>query len=90
MQKKEITRLVNSKDGTLRVNNICYLRRWTKDGIGRDVDGLTLEFDAINNVYFGAFENQIHSRIPSEIKEECRTLISKFLEEVIIRLIKEI
>lgn len=30
--KKEIMNLITSSEGQFRINNISYLKRWTKDG----------------------------------------------------------
>lgn len=36
--KKEILHLVESDEGEFTLNNISYLRRWTKSAIGGNVD----------------------------------------------------
>lgn len=42
--KKEIITLVNSKEGTLKINNYCTLQRWTKTALNEDVDKLEAIF----------------------------------------------
>lgn len=42
--KKEIIELVNSKEGTLKINNFCELHRWTKSALNEDVDRLEVIF----------------------------------------------
>lgn len=38
--KKEIMNLITSSEGQFRINNISYLKRWTKDGMGEDTVGI--------------------------------------------------
>lgn len=80
--KKEIIRLVNSEEGSFRLNNISTLRRWTKDGLGKDVDRLELDFDCINNVCFSICDCEIESRDYDGIIKECQEITERFLEEV--------
>ena len=47
MKKSEIMNLLKSETGTLRINPICTLRRWTYvDGHG-SVDKLAVDFSAV-------------------------------------------
>ena len=80
--KKEIMQLVNSEDGTLRLNNISILRRWTKNGLGDRVDRLEIEFDNINDVCFSIYDTSIKSRDYEGIMRECEEHTKRFLEEV--------
>lgn len=80
--KKEILKLLKSEQGTLKVNEICYLRRWTKDGLGQEVDGLNLEFYTINNVSHSIYPTTIVSRDWNKIVEEVEQLNKLFLEEL--------
>ena len=80
--KKEIVRLVNSTEGTFRLNNISTLRRWTKNGLDMDVDKLYLEFDTINNVRFGWSDTEVHARDYEGIIQECQEITTRFLKEV--------
>ena len=88
--KKEIMNLVESEEGTFRLNNIAYLRRWTKDGMGCKVDRLELEFDSINHVNFGIYDTEIKSRDYEGIIDECQILIERFINEVSETLIKNL
>ena len=80
--KKEIMNLITTREGQYRINNISYLKRWTKDGMGEDVDKLTLEFDNINNVCFSIYDQEIKSRDYDGIIRECQELTKRFMQEV--------
>lgn len=80
--KKEIMNLLNSTEGTFRINNISYLKRWTVDALGRKVDRLTLEFDSINGVRFSIYDTEIIARDYAGIIAECQELTTRFLAEV--------
>lgn len=83
--KKEIINLVNSEEGTFRINNIATLRRWTKSALNENVDKLAIEFDRINNVYFGN-SVEIESRDFAGIIEECEEATTAFLCAVALKL----
>ena len=74
--------MVNSEEGTFRLNNISYLRRWSKDALGNNVDKLVIEFDNINNVCFSLYDREIKSRDYEGIIGECEEKIQLFLSEV--------
>lgn len=80
--KKEILKLMQSNEGTFKINNICYLRRWTKDGLGNDVDKLKLEFNTINDVRFSIYPTDIKSRNYEDIIQEVDILIKQFTKEL--------
>lgn len=80
--KKELMNVINSEDGTFKLNKISYLRRWTKDALGNDVDELTLEFNNINNVCYSIADRKIKSRDYEGIIEECEEITKRFFEEV--------
>ena len=80
--KKEIMNLINANEGTVKLNNVSYLRRWTEDGLGNKVDKLVLEFDSVNGVRFNLFKNEITSRDYNGIIEECESITNAFFEEV--------
>lgn len=82
--KKEIMNLLNNtnEEAYFRINNISYLRRWTKDALGNDVDRLTLEFDCINDVRFSVYDSEIKSRDYDGIIKECQELTQKFTDEI--------
>lgn len=88
--KKEIMNLVNSEQGIFRLNNISFLKRWTKDAIGNDVDKLMLEFDTINNVSIGIRNFDVLGRDYESIIEECQKITSKYLLSVSDELCKNI
>lgn len=88
--KKEIKALVNSKEGTFRLNNISYLKRWTKDALGDPVDMLVIDFDNINHVNFAPQRYKITARDYDGIIEECTAAIEKHLLTVSNQLVKDI
>ena len=87
---KEILNLLKSEEGTIKVNEICYLSRWTRDCLGNKVDGLKLEFYTINNVRHSIYPTTIISRQWNEIVEEIEKLNKLFLEELQMTLCKNI
>lgn len=80
--KKEMMELLNSENGTFRINNVSYLKRWQKDALGNKVDRLTLEFDNINNVCFSLYDREIKSRDYDGIIEESKEITNRFFKEV--------
>lgn len=87
--KKDIIALVKAPYGKYRLNNLCYLNRYTKSGIGEDVDALTLCFDNINGVNFSSWVF-IQSRDYEGIITECEKAINDYLNEVATRLTKDL
>lgn len=80
--KKELMSVVNSEDGVFKLNNISYLKRWTKNAIGDNVDMLVLEFNNINNVNYSICDREIKSRDYDGIIKECDDITKRFLDEV--------
>lgn len=80
--KKEILDLIKSDEGQFTLNNISYLKRWTKSGIGENVDKLVIEFKNINNVNFGYSSKEIASRDFDEIINEITIATQEYLQEV--------
>ncbi len=80
--KKEIMALVNSAEGSYRLNNIATIRRWTKDGTGRTVDMLVIVFDPINGVDFGNNTVQLNQRTYEGIISDCERAINNHLKYV--------
>lgn len=83
--KKDIMNLINAKSEEatyFRLNNVSYLRRWTKDALGDDVDRLVLEFDNINNVNFSLYDREVKSRDYDGIIKECQKITEAFFLEV--------
>lgn len=74
--------LINSEEGTFKLNNVSYLVRWTKDAMGNKVDMLRLEFDSINGVRYSLYKNEITARDYEGIIKECETLTNAFFAEV--------
>lgn len=83
--KREIMNLIQSESGSFRLNNISYLRRWTRDGLDSEVDKLTIEFDRINHVRFmDSFE--VKARDYQGIINECKKYTQEFLNDMSDRL----
>lgn len=53
--KNEITKLLDSDNSILKINNFCQLRRWKKDALGNDVDKLVMEF-SLTHKYSHTYE----------------------------------
>ena len=81
--KKEIIKLLESKEGTLKLNNISKLRRFTKNALNEECDILKLDFDTINDVDFGMSNIEIKSRDWKEIIKECECLTEQFLDNAV-------
>lgn len=80
--KKEILHLVESDEGEFTLNNISYLRRWTKSAIGENVDKLVVEFKNINNVNFGKSSEEIIARDYDGIINEITIATKEYLQRV--------
>lgn len=87
--KKEIMALIASPEGQYRINNISVLRRWTKNGIGEDVDCLELFFNPINGVEFSGW-TKITARDYDGIIEEIEQATNCFLDSVAETLVKNL
>lgn len=57
MKKNDIMNLVAAENGSLAVNPICYLSRWTVSALGSKVDRLSVVFNDINGM--GRFSGQV-------------------------------
>jgi len=88
--KNEIMAMINSAEGSYRINNIATLRRWTKNGIGEDVDMLVIAFDPINGVNFGDDTIQINSRTYDGIVADCERAINNHMNRVAITLMENL
>lgn len=83
MKESEIVNLINSSEGTLRINPICTLRRWTVDPLyNESVDGLMLDFDAINKIGRFAGTVKIDSRDYDGIVREVEAAINDKMQQV--------
>ena len=83
MKKSDIMALVESEEGTMPINPICSLRRWTVDPLGNvPVDKLTLDFHAINGM--GRFVSiiEIKTRHYAGIKAEVEAAIRVKTQEL--------
>lgn len=87
--KKEIRALLKGEDGTCKINNICYLSRWTKDYLDRDVDCMRLEFKQINGINYSRSVD-IESRDVDEVLDIIKVQIAKFMAYATERMISDI
>ena len=82
--------LIKREKGVYRLNNICYLNRWTKtDFKGDKMDFLALCFDNINGVCFDSW-TFIQARDYEGIIAECQKAIDEYLIKVANRLTKDL
>ena len=88
--KKEITRLLKQEEGTLKLNNLSRLRRWSKNLFGEKVDMLVLDFDNVNNVRYGVGNTEIKSRDYEGVLEEVKNMTALFLESIKLELINNL
>lgn len=65
--KKEIMELINSEEGTLKINDFCTLYRWTKTALNEDVDKLEARFSII---HYSSHVVEIQSREWRSIVDE--------------------
>ena len=82
MKKSDFMNLIASEDGTLHINPICSLRRWTVDCCGQPVDKLKLEFHAINGMRLYTTFAEIHSRDYDGVKVEIESAIRAKVQEL--------
>ena len=82
MKESDIMELIASSAGTLEINPLCYLRRWTTAGDGSKIDKLALEFLDIIGLRRFAVPTVIYSREFAGIKAEIENAIRKKLHDV--------
>lgn len=87
--KKDIMNLVNSENGSLRINHIAQLKRWKTDAIGNKVDCLEIVFDNINGVNYPG-NMLIKSRSYNDIITECAACIEQYMNGIANRLISDL
>lgn len=85
--KKDIIALVKGERGEVRINRICKLVRWTKDGLGDKVDRLELEFKGLGGSggynYGVAIDAREYADIEREVAEAIRTYLADETEDMI-------
>lgn len=80
--KTAITNLINSENGSFRLNSIAILERRTKNALNEDVDVLAVKFDALNGLIVKTcYCIEIQSREYAGIIDECNKAIQTFLNE---------
>lgn len=84
--KSEITELIASGEGSVKINEITLLYRWTKDALGNDVDGLHVVFKYVSGVR-GGWTKEIAARdydgIIAEIGAAAETYMQMCAEKMI-------
>ena len=88
--KKEIKKLLKKEEGSLRLNKISTLKRWTRNFFGKEVDMLVLDFENVNNVEYSVGNTEIRSRDYEGILEEVKNMTALFLECVKLELINNL
>lgn len=87
--KKEIEKLVKAPEGTLRINHISELHRWTVSALGESVDKLQIRFDTINGIEYDG-RGYIEARDAEGIIKEVKEITEGFMKEVTRRLLTNI
>ena len=72
--------LVESEGGKVRLNNFSTLVRWTKDGLGNNVDRLAIDFDTTELLCRSLAD--IKSRDYEGIIAECDAATKNYLDDV--------
>lgn len=85
---KEIKQALKEEHAYVTINNICKLHRWTKDGLGCDVDRLRLEFTGVGHSAGWSYE--IESRNVQGIIAEIEVHINDYLNMVAEELVKHL
>jgi hypothetical protein len=89
--KKQIMNLVNSQEGSFRLNKFSSLKRWTKDALNSDIDRLQIRFDSLNDICIKACPVvDITARDYDGIIEECRTATEEFFNAAIAQINNEL
>ena len=71
---------LTQEEATVRINEICYLFRFTKDALGNDVDHLILNFKYVVGIKGGVFY-EVKARDYDGIIEEVFNCTKHYLEE---------
>lgn len=85
MKKAEFQELINKKDGTLKINEQFYLTRYTKNGMGEQVDKLMLNAQAPLRVRFAEINARDFQKAKEEIAERMKEGYLELAEEQVKR-----
>lgn len=78
--KEKIIAAVKSEAADVKINSVTQLRRWTRDGLGENVDRLEVHFDYIGGVK-GGKSYEINARDYDGIVAEIDVCIKDYLSE---------
>lgn len=83
---KEIKALLKAEEGIVKVNNISFLKRWTKDALGDACDCLELKFDYLSGVKGGAsyrIDARTYEGVMEEIEEAIRDYFTSCMNKTL-------
>ena len=78
--KKDIVNLIKSDKGSVKINEIIRLHRWTKNAIGEDVDCLMVSFSYIGGTRYGC-SIDVASRTYDGIIEEISVYFKIYMRD---------
>jgi hypothetical protein len=82
--KKEIMELLEKENGVLKLNEYFYLKRWTKDALGNNYDGLRLESKFVSkHNCFVEIKSRDFVEIQKEIEEEMQKALDEFSKSLL-------
>ena len=87
--KKEIAKAIRDGEGTVKINDISSLIRWTKNAIGEECDCLVIRFDYMCGIK-GGWIRDIESRDVDGIIDEIKRLTTEYFLECSIATTKNI
>ena len=81
--KQDIEELLTLPEGVVKLNAFAYLRRWTSNFTNPyGLDKLSIEFEPINGVRYGIYDNEIWGRTYNDIILECCVKFDEFFQQV--------
>ena len=83
---KEIKTLLKAEEGMAKVNDISYLKRWTKNALNDACDCLELRFDYLSGVKGGAsykIDSRTYEGVMVEIEEATRDYFTSCMNKTI-------
>ena len=84
--RKEIKDLLKAEEGMTKVNDISYLKRWTKDALGDKCDCLELRFDYLSGIKGGAsyrIAARTYADVMTEIEEATRDYFTSCMNKTL-------
>jgi 3-dehydroquinate dehydratase len=83
---KEIKALFKAEEGMAKVNDISYLKRWTKNALDDACDCLELRFDYLSGVKGGAsyrINSRTYEGVMAEIEEATRDYFTSCMNKTL-------